>query len=384
MRASLSTTVPVQRFAVLAEMAWLERRPELGLVCRVAGEHGDRITRDTVQTVLPGLSEAGADNVVGWCEVLGLCDASGSLSALGDDVGRTNEAPVPEQGVYDLWLAQHPVLGKRLLSAQRLASRRDPRFEAIEPLVVEPDRGVVFRSVLDPRERFLVRDLPSNHGQVGVLPRPTQASCELRWDLDFEAEHDHWQLMGRIESAKALVVIRHEPEHDGIDPWAVIERWGEGPLASFGRWDPELRRLHVSFAGLDDDSLERFVLKLSLGAVEVPGKGHFGHAVLEDVPIGPATAEDAQLWAMARLWRRLAHEPRYRSRDDVRALFAELCQGTPLERHRPTLPSHETLIDGDLHARQPEVFWNLAAPVDLSPHHLGAEPLGELRVGGAS
>ncbi|MCX4242515.1 hypothetical protein [Paraliomyxa miuraensis] len=382
MRALLSTTVPVQRFAVFAEMAWLERRPELGLVCRAACDHDGRLSRNTVQAVLPGLSETGADNVVGWCKVLGLCDASGGLSALGDDVGRTDQAPVPEQGVYDLWLTKHPVLGRRLLSAQRLASRHDPRFEAIEPLAVEPDRGVVFRSVLDPRERFIVRDLPSNHGQVGVLPRPTRASCELRWCLDFENERDHWQLEGRIESGETLVKIQHEPEHDGVDPWAVIEQWGEGPLAPFGRWDPATRRLYVPFERLDVDSLERFVLTLTLGAVEVPGKGGFGHAVLEDVPVGPATAADAQRWAMTRLQRRLAHEPRYRSRNDVRALFVELCQGTPLERHGPTLPSHATLIEGDLHTMRPEVFWNLAAPVDLSPHHLEAEQLGELRVGG--
>lgn len=382
MKISLSVEVPVERFAAFAELAWLERRPELGLLCRAARDGGSRrISADTVAAVLPGLTPAGAHNIARWCEALGLCDAAGGLTGLGEDVAQTDEAPVPEQGVYDLWLARHPLIGNRLLAVERLASRRDGRFELVEPLAHPPDRGVVFRSTHDPRERFVLRSFPVNHDQVGVLRRDTQATCRIRWMLDSTAERDRWQLDGRIERAGSLVSIQHEPELSGLDPWALVEHWATGPLARHGRWDPRARRLAVPFEGLAVAEQDRFARTLTLGPVEVPGKGRHAEAKLEDVPLGPASAADAQRWAMARLWRRLAHQPRYRSRGDVRALFVSLCEGTPLEPYMPTLPPHAELVDGELLAREPEVFWSLVAPVDLAPTLPTAEQLDALRIG---
>ena len=382
MKALLVCDVAVACFVVFAEMAWLEHRPELGHLCRAARSHGDRITPDVVHAALPGLSSAGACNVLRWCEALALCDAGGGLTALGEDVAETDEAPVPEQGVYAFWLARHPVLGRRLLAVVRLASRRDPQHDALAPLAVEPDRGVVFRSVVDPNERFVLRDLPSHHGKLRMLPRDTRSTCRLHWILDFDAGRDQWHLEGRIETSQGLGPMKHEAEHDGLDLRALADAWGAGPLARLGRWDPQERRLAVEHAGLTPAEQDRFVKTVRLHRVEVPGKGTYDSVTLEDVPIGPASAADAQRWAMARLVRRLEREPRYRSRRDVRRLFVELTEDTPLEQYVPVLPGHDPWIGGELRASRPEVFWSVTAPVDLAPQEPGPEELGELRMGG--
>jgi hypothetical protein len=72
MRCVLTAEILVSRVAVFAEMAWMERRPELGLLCRVARENGNRVTTAIVQSALPGLPDAGATNVLAWCRMLGL------------------------------------------------------------------------------------------------------------------------------------------------------------------------------------------------------------------------------------------------------------------------------------------------------------------------
>lgn len=384
MRCVLTTEIPVRRVAVFAEMAWLERRPELGLLCRAAREHENRITAAVVQSALPGLRDAGANNVIAWCTMLGLCDGWGGLTALGEDVADTDEAPVPEQGVYGLWLAQHPVLGRRVLAVERLAANRDQRFESIEPLPLEPDRGKVFRSVLDGKERFMVRDLPTNHGQPGGLIGDTRATCRLRWTLDFHQARDQWQLDGMIEAPQGngkhgLRPMQHEPESDGLDLWNLASMWATGPLSSFGRWQASERRLAVSFDGLEEGEVDTFRKTLALRRVEIPGKGVYDNVTLEDVPVGPASAQDAQRWAMARFDRHLAAKPGYRSRAEVRERFAQLTEDTPLEAFAPTLPSHDELLSQA--SRDPERFWSLAAPVDLSPYPAGSDDLGPLRVG---
>ncbi len=384
MRCVLTADIPVSRVAVFAEMAWMERRPELGLLCRFAREHGNRITTAVVQSALPGLLDAGANNVIAWCTMLGLCDARGGLMALGEEVADDDEAPVPEQGVYGLWLAQHPVLGRRVLAVQRLASNRDQRFESIEPLAVDPDRGKVFRSVLDGKERFMVRDLPTNHRQPGGLLGDTRATCQLRWTLDFDQARDHWQLDGMIEAPQgngkhAMRRMQHEPESDGLDLWSLVSTWALGPLRTFGRWEAGERRLAVAFDGLADGELDTFRKTLALSRVEIPGKGVYEHVTLEDVPVGPASAQDAQRWAMARFDRNLSTKPGYRSRADVREQFAQLTEGTPLETFAPTLPSHDDLLSQA--GKDPERFWSLAAPVDLSPFPAASDDLGPLRIG---
>lgn len=384
MRCVLTTEIPVSRVAVFAEMAWMQRRPELGLLCRAARDHGGRITTAIVQSALPGLPDAGADNVIAWCRMLGLCDARGGLTALGEEVADADEAPVPEQGVYGLWLAEHPVLGRRVLSIERLAANRDQRYESIEPLAVDPDRGTVFRSVLDAKERFMVRDLPTNHGQPGGLVGETRATCRLRWTLDFDQARNLWQLDGLIEAPQgngkhAMRPIQHEPESVELDLWNLIVTWSTGPLSPFGRWQAGERRLAVAFTGLTEGEIDTFHKSLRLRRVEIPGKGSYEDVTLEDVPVGPATAQDAQRWAMARFDRHLATKPGYRSRAEVRAQFAQLTEGTPLEPFSPTLPSHDDLLAQA--GKDPERFWSLAAPVDLSPYPATSDDLGPLRIG---
>lgn len=384
MRCVLTTDIPVSRVAVFAEMAWLERRPELGLLCRAARAHGNRITPAVVQSALPGLLDAGANNIIAYCKMLGLCDGRGGLAALGEDVADADEAPVPEQGVYGLWLAYHPVLGQRVLAVERLAANRDQRFESIGPLAVDPDRGKVFRSVLDGKERFMVRDLPTNHGQPGGLVGDTGATCRLRWTLDFDQARDQWQLDGMIEAPQgngkhAMRPIQHEPESDGLDLWSLASTWATGPLSSFGRWQAGERRLAVAFDGLAEEEIDTFRKTLSLRQVEIPGKGVYDNVTMEEVPVGPASAQDAQRWAMARFDRNLTRRPAYRSRADVREQFAQLTEYTPLEAFAPTLPSHDDLLTQA--SRDPERFWSLAAPVDLSPFPAAPDELGPLRIG---
>lgn len=383
MRCVLTTEIPVSRVAVFAEMAWMERLPELGLLCRAAREHGNRITTAVVQSALPGLPDAGANNVIAWCKMLGLCDPRGALTALAEDVADADEAPVPEQGVYGLWLAQHPVLGRRVLAVERLASNRDQRFESVEPLAVDLDRGKVFRSVLDGKERFMVRDLPTNHGQPGALIRDTDATCRLRWTLDFDQARNQWQLDGLIEAPQGngkhvLRPMQHEPESDGLDLWNLASTWATGPLSAFGRWHAGERRLAVAFDRLTEGELDTFRKTLVLRRVEIPGKGDYENVTLEDVPVKPATEKDAQRWAMARFDRHLSAKPGYRSRAEVREQFAQLTEDTPLETFAPTLPSHDDLLTQAI--KDPERFWSLAAPVDLSPFPAASDDLGPLRI----
>ena len=383
MKVVLTSEIPVSRVATFAELAWLERRPELGLLCRTATENGNRLTVATVQAALPGLADAGATNVIKWAETLRLCDTSGGLTKLGSEVAEHDEAPVPEQGVYWLWLVEHPVLGQRVLAAERVTSNRDQRFNSIEPVAVEVDLGKVFRSVVDPKERFIVRDLPSNHDQSGAVRGTTNTNCHLRWTLDFSAGRDQWQLQGTIERPQAggkhaMGPIKHEPEPDGLELWRTLELISTA-LRQFGDWDSTKRLLAIPASTLKGNEARTFRRSFTVPRIELPKKGVYQNAQFEDVPIGPRNAVDAQRWAMELFERELTEKPAYRSRAAVRTRFAELTEDTPLEAFGVTLPSHDELLKQALDDRAR--FWALAAAVDLAPFPTSQEDLGALRIG---
>ena len=388
MRTTLKADIDISHVAVFAEMALLERRPELGLLCRNASLNANRLTAAVVQSALPGLSDAGAGNVIAWCKSLGLCDANGGITSLGEEVAKTNEAPVPEQGAYEMWIAKHPLVGSKVLAVRRLAGRQpDTNYDAIEPLQIRPDMGKVFRSVIDKNVRFIVRSLPANHGQPGSMIDGHETTCRISWTLDFDECTDHWQIDGVLDipgnhGSPESRPILHDAESDGVDLWALASRWSSGPLREHGRWMAQKKSLSVKFDGLSEAEIGSFRKTLDLGKVDIPGKGSYTDVVLEDVSICPESKEDAQSWALALLWKYLSDRPGYRSRAELRQQFAALTEGTPLEEHSPRLPSHADLLDEATESR--ELFWSLAATVDLCPFVLTDDELGILEIGAQS
>ena len=382
MKVELVAEIPVVRYAAFAEVAWLERRPELGLLCSAATDADGRITPSLVQSVLPGTSEPAARNITRWCEHLGLCDRRGSLTALGHDAAATGLAPVPEQGVYDLWVAEHPLLGSRILHALRLVSTRDQRFDGIQPAPVVPDVGVTFQSVIDPAERLAMREFMSNHGGGGCLRwdgTTSRLRVHWRWDLSQDFAANRWTLEGRLDvGKKGGRPLQHEGETAAVDPWALFAGLADRSMRSSGRWDTTERRLAVPYQDLAEAQLESFTTDVELPEAMVAGFGHFTSARVEGLPLKPATREDAQAWALARLHHRLRTGATYRSREDVRRLWALLVEGTPLEPYEPELPSHEELLAGT--AENPTVYWSLAAPVDLCPEPVPEDALATMNL----
>lgn len=381
MRCELVADIVVERFALLAEMAWMERRPELGLLCRAARDMGRRLSAEAVERALPGVRRAGVENLVAWCRMLGLCDERGALTQLGEQVADTDEAPVPEQGIYDLWVASHPLFGTRILHVERLQSAPDARFESVVALPVALEKNRLFQSVVEPGARYVLRALPSGQAGPAGCIRRASGTCRLRWRLDFSAGTNQWQLEGALTTEEQRRSIQHEPESEQLDLWPLFGQWAYQHLSALGQWSPESRRLAVPFSRVPEESRESFVLSQEIPALEVPGKGRYAGVKVQDIPIAPARREDATRWARARLERTLVTARAYRTRADVRRLFLSLVDATPLAPLQPTLPDHGTLsteVRGT-----PEVFWSLVAPVDLAPLAVAPEEQSALTAGAA-
>lgn len=370
MRCELTVDLPVHRLLVFAELAWFEKRPELGHLCRGASK--GRLEPATIEQALRGVSPAGVKNLLSYCHYLGLCGADGSLTDLGREVAQTDQAPVPEQGVFCFWAAAHPLLGGvRILHVERIAPEQKSTPSESEPLPLSLPIRRSFTSVIDPAQRFVLNKLPSNSGELRCV-RESDAACRLSWHIDFAAGSNRWQLTGTfpLDIGKPL---QHRPESAVLDLQALQDDWGARHLAEHGRWQRGQLQVRWSSVAQDVTAQDSFLRDYRLKRVAVPGLGEYCDVVLHDVPLAPAASADASEWAWARLSRRLRSQPGYQTRQALIERFREVVADTPLAARQPVLPAHTDLLRAT--DPEPRLLFQLAAAVDLAPARPPAELL---------
>jgi hypothetical protein len=354
-------------------MAVYVKRPEMQALCRAARKSGDVITPEAVRSVLPDASDVACRNIIDWCHQIGLCDDHGRLSEAGEQTAsEEGEAPLLEQGVYAMWGVKHPVLGGRILHWERI--RIDRNDEGIPaPLPLKIDLNQVWRSVISGK-RFAVRGLPSgNLEPLGYTDSNHQSTCEFRWNIDFRGGISRWVLAGHIAGGRDgdPGPIRFTPTNRPCDLRTLADRWMGGVNPSEGRWNPQHRRLDVAFKdALDETVRQTFQTTVRLAEVEGPDGDVYENVRITEVPVGPATPDDARRWMMWRLRRRLA-EPGYRSVDALNADFVSVTEGTPLES-MTAAPEPEEILKEARNERP--VFWRVAAGLDLTCEPRGMVP----------
>lgn len=365
MRCEVVQPLEVHRFAAFAEMAVYVKRPEMQALCRAALKTGGVVTPEAVRGVLPEASDVAIRNIIDWCREIGLCDGRGGLTDAGEQAAsEEGEAPLLEQGVYAMWGVEHAVLGGRVLHWERVRiDRSDEGTPA--PLPMEIDRKQAWRSVITGK-RFEVRDLPGGNSEpLGYTDPQHQSTCEFRWVVDFHAGVSKWELAGSIAGGREgnPGPIRSTPTDRPCDLRTLADRWMRGVNQSAGRWNHQHRRLDVAFKDtLDEAVRQTFRTSLQIDEVEGPDGEVYADVRMTDVPVGPATPDDARRWMLWRLRRRLA-EPGYRSVDALNADYVAVTEGTPLEA-MTAAPEPEEILKEARNERP--VFWRVAAGLDLT------------------
>lgn len=370
MKTRLKASLTVKQVGVMAELAFLESRPELVHLCSIAAQgSAPGLTPEAVGQALPGLSAAARSNLVRWCRYLGLCDDGGELTARGQQVAAGEHVPLPEEGSYRLWVTEHPVCGSRPLHVERVADPADRQFDSLAdfPFPALFGKPMAWPSLIDSKRKVVFRRLLAEGNRQASRVEGT-STCELHWDLDFLEGTNRWTLQGSVKTRERSEPLQHPGESVAdLDLPNLFGQWLAVEAGARGKWDASARRLLVPFDGLDEREQEDFLTDLSFQQVRVPGRGEYARVTVQGVPLGPLDAGAAREWALARWRRRVAREEGYLSRARTRSLFEEGVRGTPLASHAPAIPSHaEGLRDHDQDPTR-TAYWRLAAPVDLAP-----------------
>ena len=366
MKTELSAAVQISRVAAFAEVAVVQTRPELRHLCQAAEE--GVLTQDAISRVVPGLTSAGQRHLQTHCRYLGLVDASGRLTPMGRACAQTGDVPVPEQGVYSIWVAAHEAFGRRVLHLQREetdARDNDPSdLVPISDLV--PVGETVCESVVSRGERFVIRALRAARGEVpkGRI-HDTPGEATVHWSLDLACGQNERRVSGHLRyvAKQTTVPFRFTlPPLAEEDVAALISRWDT-------RWDATRGLIAVAYDGSAKQGIERFRRTVSYPSATLPGQGTFSNVSVSDAPVGPGNAVEAQDWATHLHRDRILASRGYMTDLALRTLFEEVVSNTPLAPFAPSVPPLPALLRdvealGTTEARL--AWWRLATPDHLT------------------
>ena len=366
MKASLKAEVEIRDIAVFAELAVWEKRPDLQVLC-VAARNQGALDEDAVDTVLPGLSRRARENLLRHLRYIQLVDRNGVLTVLGLRCVSSGEAPAWEQGVYRLLVASHPLFDSYVLDFRRTpGDRRDHDFNNREPLPswFSPKRDRVFTSIFQSK-RFNIAKFPAKQGQNPVCRIEEMTTGKLQWDIDLVSGNNKWMIEGQVSRDwDRRGKFQSSPESVELNGLVgIFADWEP-------QWDEQMGRLAIAYDGkIGQGGRESFLRSRNYKHKQIRNFGSFDKIAVQDVPVGPATKDDARTWATAILVAQAEAEDIYMKPDIYQSKWSNIIEGTPLAEWAGNAPDLVALSEVNGQSLAARTRWLLAAGTDLEMGH---------------
>ena len=125
-------------------------------------------------------------------------------------------------------------------------------------------------------------------------------------------------------------------------------------------------RLAMAYDGkIGQGGRESFLRSRRYKNKPVKSFGSFDEVVVRDVPVGPATEEDARTWATAILVAQAEAEDKYIVPDTYQADWSNIIDDTPLEEWAGDAPDPVALSEVNGRSLADRMRWLLAAGAEL-------------------
>lgn len=369
MRINLRRDAGLTALEAVMEIGREEKRKDIVSVLIRAKELGGAITpEDICSSLLIDRPIALGRTVITRCRDLGLLDAQGRLTALGEESIERKTVPLPEYGRYRVLCTTDPLVPQRILDLEdvpepgaelivrerRAARRGESERNTSEGVSPVPSWFARLKgsSVLLPRTGERIRVLSIANRCIRSKVR-TEERLTVRWTLYPDRESEL-----RAEGLAKWSLEAPEVSHESI----FLELLGDQRSA----WDPRRGILRCRFKEIDDAEKATMTKSIRIREPTLSDYGGFDDTVIRDVPIAPRTTRDAQEWAE---WM-LEHEIReYLDEDGYSDLLRRL--ESRFSGFKVSMPDRDkaardirrkaTAKDGLL----PPSYWHLQAPLDL-------------------
>ncbi|PWU21777.1 MAG: hypothetical protein C5B50_01065 [Verrucomicrobia bacterium] len=352
----LTRKVQLEGWHFQGEVSSLRSRPWEVAVMALAQQHSGRVTPEDISRELLNGRLPVARRLMRICEQLGLLVRDESevdalrITEHGERAAQSQRVFVPQPGNWTIWQSSDPLLPSPQI-------RVAPWQEASALDQAGKNRGIgASRSFQEPPD--FLRQLV---GKELELPLGKDRIMRIDRIAESVEEADKDELIVQISlnlspgESSLLLETLQAPSENGTDASNHGRTWQSSAtfpanvpyqsawldlLETEGlqeAWDQEKQILRVSFP---EDDVEKAKLRRDLHIQQpaLPGLGFFDATLAYQVPIGPATTEDACQWAEWKLKKAIvdyATRPRFEAwAEQSRRLFQDL---------NPVLPTREQL-----------------------------------------
>jgi hypothetical protein len=367
---TLSRTVSLKRYPVIAKVTFLRERPDL-------------------QTLLKAILHKPTDmppRMKAYLKQEALWDSSG-ITEKGQHVIDTGLFETKERGLYHIWYTNND----RLLGTLPVLMQRDTAF--FEPSKESWKKGVdaarsEFRvdqplrlNVLE--ESFADRNsselksitLPLSSLEPEVIcSSEKSAEIELIWQLgisnstvnlkgsldmlNFQAQNRHHKPSSRPEVLELCMNDFGDRINDVM--MAVASEFD-------GQWQPEKQCLTAPLNQIDHypSAVEKFQISRFNHSDLNTSMDVFRSIEAKYIPIQPVDQNDAEDWH--RFWLQEFYRKQYHSSATARKQQSEWLNNTALNDFELPLKEHHSLLSELKKETQPDAYWHIAAMADLTP-----------------
>lgn len=363
---TLSRTVQLKRYPIIARVTFLRRRPDL--VSLLKGMQNNPAN-------MPPRLKAYLTRETLW-------DESG-VSDKGQQVIDSGLFEAKERGLYHIWYTHNdPLLGTRPVMMQRDTAffgpnmqswKKGPDAARSEFQVKQPlQLNVLEESFVDRNKSELKNislQLKSLAPEVICSPEKS-AEIQLEWTLGFSASQ--LSLQGQLD------MLQFNQPPPGSRPEALnlsIDDFGDrlndvmAVIAGEfdGHWLPEVCRMETLL-----ESIQRYpsaVQKFQIGSFNRSAlptdMGEFQSLQGKHIPIQPVNQSDAEKWQ--RCWLEDFYSRKYHSSTEARKQQSQWLDHIALNDFELPLKEQQSLLSELSRESQPQAYWHIAAMADLTP-----------------
>jgi hypothetical protein len=310
MKIELQRRMNVETWDVKATLAFPQRRDEVQALLKMVLEKGALTASDVVhrqQGLLPGRAKIMGERLLTMVADLNLLKQDGerwSLTELGQASVEEGQTYVPEDDLWRFHWSDDPLVKSPLLHVQRIppGNRWDRDNTPTKPTTDMHARGPVVRDLLHPvvkTRRVRVDSIAKNGHSVGQTTLSVSVSAEPGQAARLLIKGNlpkHGEGGTKVEASWPMNAVRHED--------LLSELFADLPR---GEWNGHA--LLVPFDGMSNKERSTQMTTVTVDDPVVDDLGEFDVVRIQQVPLLPATQDDAVAWATWLVWDRWQATP---------------------------------------------------------------------------
>lgn len=302
MKLILKREVAMERWRVVATLGFTQRRPEIVAILALADEHPSGVVTgfDVSQKLLAGRPTVVGERLLEVCGMMNLMKRTERLSEvwqlteLGRRALKSQEVPTPQRGEFDVWLLKDALCPEVIVRVRPTEPETPPnrgeKVEPVAPAVTQELPGLLrrcegnfvrppLRSQDEANEVFvfnfasLGRCVRRDRSQLSVVLHDGGGSA--KFDVAFDGRQTSFAPVVKLPSLSDALKATGRSEVDGP--------------------------LKIVFRTLSDSERRSARRETEIEGLALPDIGEFAHCRLTDVPLAPATRQDADEWAVWQL-----------------------------------------------------------------------------------